>query len=169
MKTKLGAAFGVAFQEKGIEYSSAQYRLKRNLGLVDFKVSKNPSEIFHLDDGRYACRLALPCAKGYVVNITIFGKRKFLARIRKGQKIKVFASVTEKGITRSDGSTQDFYNLDLNLVHPSSETRGVVGVAMEQNMKAKEERSWIKKKRTEGKLFFKTPQGGYITREYYKK
>lgn len=128
------------------------YRKKYHVGIVEFKLSNLSEEINKLDDGRYFRRTALPCGKGTVVNVTVFGELKYLRRLQKNKSYKVGAAITEKTI--ANGNVRKFYNLDLSLVHPDSNVVAEIKVTQQ-----------VSKKET-GKIF-KCPQGGAIVISHF--
>jgi hypothetical protein len=93
------------------------YKEKYHVGIVNFKMNNLSDEISQLDDGRFYRRFSLPCGKGVVVNITVFGESKYLKRLKRNNSYKVSAIIMKKTI--ANGSVREFYNIDFDLVRPS--------------------------------------------------
>ena len=104
-------------------------------------------EISKLDDGRFYRRFSLPCGKGVFVNITVFGEPKYLRRLKRNNSYKVSAIIMNKTIT--NGSVRKFYNIDFNLVRPSTPVSALLKVVQQVA------------KKEEGKII-PCPQGGAI-------
>jgi len=118
-----------------------------HIGVVEYKLSNLSDDIQKLDDGRFFKRTAIPCGRGIVVNITVFGEVKHLRRLKSNDVAKVHAVITEKRIINS--SIRKFYNLDFDLVHPNSKIEAKVKIAQ-------------KVSKDETGRVFDCPQGGSI-------
>ncbi len=106
-----------------------KYRTKKDLGVVMFKAKNLEQEIKKLPDGRYYVHTSRPTGeKGKVVNVTIFGHKTTLQTL-KGKEIVCRASIMQKIILdKETGKKTTYHNLDLKLVHPSTETKFEVKV-----------------------------------------
>lgn len=133
-----------AFKESGKYITS--YDIKYHIGIIDFKLS-NLSEEISIIGAKFYKRTAIPCGKGAVVNITVFGELKFLRKLKSNNTYKVNAIIMKKTI--HNGSVKEFYNLDLELVHPKSKIDAKVKITQK-----------VSKKET-GRVF-SCPQGGSI-------
>lgn len=105
---------------------AVSYKEIAKLGVTYFKVSNLNEEIIKIETDKFFRRGSLPCGKGAVVNISVFGEPKYLRRIEKNTTFKAEAIITKKTI--ANGNVREFHNLDLHLINPSKITTCVVKV-----------------------------------------
>ncbi len=129
------------------DFYKVTFKKHVTVGIVNMRVPML-SGLQVLPDGRDYRRTALPCGKESVVNISIFGKRKFLQKISSNSVITAKAVIMKKTI-KKPGGNRSFYNLDLHLVHPKTEVDACIKVAQQIS-------------KGETGIVYNCPQGGAI-------
>lgn len=126
---------------------AVSYKEIAKLGITYFKVSNLNEEIIEIEKKKFLRSGSLPCGKGSVVNISVFGELKYLRKIEKNTTFKAEAIITKKTI--ANGNVKEFHNLDLHLINPKKITTCEVKVV--QNIG-----------RNESGKVYKNPQQGAI-------